>query len=59
MPNKTLLAPSHEVGYGCVMKRIAVVTCLILLGLSLAGCTKCGWLWNEGARGCHSDAPRT
>ncbi|MGB6859914.1 MAG: peptidylprolyl isomerase [Pseudolabrys sp.] len=41
------------------MKRIAVVACLVLLGLSLAGCTKCGWLWNEGPRGCHSDAPRT
>jgi hypothetical protein len=41
------------------MKRIAVVACLILLGLSVAGCTKCGWLWNEGPRGCHSDAPRT
>jgi hypothetical protein len=41
------------------MKRIAVVTCLILLGLSLGACTKCGWLWNEGPRGCHSDAPRT
>jgi hypothetical protein len=42
------------------MKRIAVV-CLIVFGLSLGlgGCTKCGWLWNEGPRGCHSDAPRT
>ena len=63
LPSKTLLARSHEVGYGCAMKRIAVVTCLILLGLSLGlslgGCTKCGWLWNEGPRGCHSDAPRT
>jgi hypothetical protein len=59
LPNKTLLAPSREVGYGCAMKRITVVACLVLLGLSLAGCTKCGWLWNEGPRGCHSDAPRT
>jgi hypothetical protein len=59
LPSKTLLARSHEVGYGCAMKQIAVVACLILLGLSLGGCTKCGWLWNEGPRGCHSDAPRT
>jgi hypothetical protein len=63
LSSKTLLARSHEVGYGCAMKRIATVTCLILLGLSLGlslgGCTKCGWLWNEGPRGCHSDAPRT
>ena len=35
-------------------KRIAAVICLVVLGLSLAGCTKCGWLWDEGPRTCHS-----
>jgi hypothetical protein len=39
-------------------KRIAAVVCVILLGASLAGCTKCGWLWDQGARSCHADAPR-
>jgi hypothetical protein len=39
------------------MKRIAVVACLILVGLSLGGCTKCGWLWNDGPRSCRSDSP--
>jgi len=41
------------------MKRTTAIVCLILFGLSLGGCTKCGWLWNEGPRGCHSDSPRT
>ena len=39
-------------------QRLAAVLCLVLLGLSLSACTKCGWLWNETGRACHSDAPR-
>jgi hypothetical protein len=39
------------------MQRLAAIVCLIVLGFSLAGCTKCGWLWDEGPRACHSDAP--
>jgi len=27
---------------------------LALLALSLAGCTKCGWIWQDGGRACHS-----
>jgi hypothetical protein len=39
--------------------RLAALLCLVLLGLSLGGCTKCGWLWNDQGPGtCHSDAPR-
>ncbi|HET7849546.1 MAG TPA: peptidylprolyl isomerase [Pseudolabrys sp.] len=34
--------------------RIAVIACLVLLGLALAGCTKCGWFW-QNAQACHSD----
>jgi hypothetical protein len=41
------------------MKRTIATICLILLGLSVGGCTKCGWLWSEAPRGCHSDSPRT
>ena len=39
-------------------QRLAAILCLALLGLSLSGCTKCGWLWNENGRACHSDALR-
>jgi TM2 domain-containing membrane protein YozV len=46
-------------GYACIMlKRLAAFICLVLLGLSLSGCTKCGWLWDQPPRSCHSDAPR-
>jgi len=36
-------------------QRLAAVLCLTLLALSLGGCTKCGWLWNENGRACYSD----
>jgi hypothetical protein len=39
-------------------QRLAAILCLIVLGLALGGCTRCGWIWNEGARACHADAPR-
>jgi len=39
-------------------QRLAASLCLAQLALSLGGCTKCGWLWNENGRACHSDAPR-
>jgi hypothetical protein len=41
-----------------MVPRIAVILCLAMLALSLGGCTKCGWLWEQGARSCHADAPR-
>jgi hypothetical protein len=39
-------------------KRLAVLACLVLLGLALGGCTKCGFIWEQGPRSCHSDSPR-
>ena len=33
-------------------------TCLFLLFFALGGCTKCGWLWDQAPRSCHSEAPR-
>jgi len=33
-------------------------TCLFLLLFALGGCTKCGWLWDQAPRSCHSEAPR-
>jgi hypothetical protein len=38
--------------------RIAAIVCLIIAGLGLGGCTKCGWLWDEGGHACHSGVPR-
>jgi len=29
--------------------------CLVLLGLSLPGCTRCGWIWDDLGHACHSD----
>jgi hypothetical protein len=40
----------------CFAKIIAVV----LLGTVLAGCTKCGWIWDDWTakpKACRSDAP--
>ena len=37
------------------MHRLFALTCLFILGLSLGGCTKCGWIWNDGPRACRSD----
>jgi hypothetical protein len=54
------LAVSAKLSYAVAMsKRLAAIVCLVLLGFSLGGCTKCGWLWDHPPRSCHSDAPRT
>ncbi len=54
-----MLAVSARLSYAVAMsKRIAAIVCLVLLGLSLGGCTKCGWLWDQPPRSCRSDAPR-
>lgn len=37
-----------------MVQRCAAILCLLLLGLGLAGCTKCGWVWEQGGRACHS-----
>jgi hypothetical protein len=56
---RTLLVWPPKIGYASPMKQMIAIICLILLGLSLGGCTKCGWIWNEAPRSCHSDSPRT
>ena len=38
--------------------RTAAILGLLALSLSLGGCTKCGWLWDE-THACRADAPRT
>jgi hypothetical protein len=37
-------------------KHLAAILCLALLALSATGCTKCGWIWEDGTHACHSDA---
>jgi hypothetical protein len=34
--------------------RLFAISCLVLLGLSLGGCTKCGWIWDDGPKSCRS-----
>jgi hypothetical protein len=41
-----------------MQRRAATIICLVILGLGLAGCTKCGWLWDEAPRSCRAEAPR-
>ena len=37
--------------------RLTAILCLLVVGLALGGCSKCGWLW-DNTRACHADAPR-
>jgi len=40
-------------------RRALAILCLILLGLGLGACTKCGPIWEDWQqRACHSDTPR-
>jgi len=41
-----------------MMSRLTAILCLVLLAASLGGCTKCGWIWDDLGRSCHSDTPR-
>ena len=38
-------------------KRLIAAVALILLGVTLSGCTKCGWIWNDRPGACRDDAP--
>ncbi len=41
-----------------MVKRLCVLACAVALGLSLSGCTKCGWIWDDGPpKSCHGTAP--
>jgi hypothetical protein len=49
-------------GYAGVMgfKRFTTLICLIVLGATLAGCTKCGWIWDDWTaqpKSCLTDVP--
>ena len=40
------------------MVRRSLTILALLLALSAAGCSKCGFFWEDGQRACHSEAPR-
>ena len=39
--------------------RLAAILCLLIVGLALGGCSKCGWLWDDymGPKSCRGAAP--
>jgi hypothetical protein len=41
-----------------MVRRSLTILALLLLALSAAGCSKCGFFWEDGQRACHSEAPR-
>jgi hypothetical protein len=44
-----------------VLKRLTVLAALLTLGLTLGGCSKCGFWWDDGKsspRSCKSDVPK-
>jgi hypothetical protein len=42
-----------------MLKRLSVLLCVAALGLTLAGCSKCGWFWDDylGPQSCRGAAP--
>ena len=43
-----------------MMKRIATLVAVALIGAMLGGCTKCGWIWDDlttTPKSCRNDAP--
>ena len=36
-------------------QRLTALVCLLLLGLTLGGCSKCGWVWDNWGRACHHE----
>jgi hypothetical protein len=53
LPNRGLIGYSR-----CMIRRFAAILCVVALGLSMSGCTKCGWLWNDWGKACHADLPK-
>ena len=40
------------------MRACALIVVVIVLGLSVAGCDKCGdYFWQNGQKSCHNEAP--
>jgi len=43
---------------GVTSRRRLGAEVLIVLGLSLGGCTKCGWIWDDLGRACKAELPK-
>jgi hypothetical protein len=44
-----------------VLKRLTILSTLLVLGLALGGCSKCGFWWDEWQsqpRSCKGDLPK-
>ena len=44
-----------------VLKRFTILAGILALGLSLGGCSKCGWIWDDWkspAKSCRDDVPK-
>jgi hypothetical protein len=37
---------------------MTIVLSIVALGLTLAGCDKCGFLWNQRAQSCKATGPQ-
>jgi len=40
------------------MRTAFVILGLISVALGVSGCTKCGWIWDQGSHACHSETTR-
>lgn len=46
-------------GVDHMSRRFTTIAALLLMSLALAGCTKCGWIWQDWMpHSCHFDSPR-
>lgn len=42
-----------------MLKRLTLLSGVLALSLMMGGCTKCGWIWNEGQpASCRDDAQK-
>jgi hypothetical protein len=48
----------HRLDEANVIRRLTILAGIVALGLSLGGCSKCGFWWDEAPRGCKGDFPR-
>jgi outer membrane murein-binding lipoprotein Lpp len=40
------------------MRKAFLIPAVVLAALAMSGCTKCGWIWDQGPHACHSDTVR-
>jgi hypothetical protein len=54
-----LLEKNQGLAYaGTMHRRLATILCLLVLGLAVGGCSKCGPLWDQSGHACHAETPR-